>query len=142
MSNIFNFDITRMSAAEIHARALQALCDDPVEGPEVAITGMTGTDDASAPLVDELNVSAVPVLDDSAMSSTSGANSTLDNDLLGNEAPVSGARRSKRKSSSSGSSSAAPDSGHNSSTGALVFIVRILLVMNFFLSVSFFGFLL
>ena len=135
-----------MSAAEIHSRAFQALYEGP-EGP--------GDDDmeaergsASPGRVDraimtegpgladtELDVSAVPVLDDSAVSSI--------------HADDSGAGPHEKDSSgsadmlSSGNQAipSAPDSGHNSSAGALVFIIRVLLAMNFFLSISFFAYL-
>ena len=137
-----------MSASEILSRAAQELQDDVSDGDELLEAEREATipsaadqfmfSDGSGP-VDALDVSSVPVLDDSAVSS---AHSIPEGDAA--EADFQDVNPSGKKNpvSSPAGTASVPDSGHNSSTGTLVFIIRVLLFSNFFVSSSFFIYLL
>ena len=134
VSNIFNFDIRHMTPAEIHARAIAHEQDNPdsLEGGPVSAElppRLDPSNDAldQNPVPDgskvDFNVSEVPVLDDSAISSGS-----------------SNAESSRASARSTAGPHMSPHSPSNAS-GALLFLVRILLFFNAFISSSFFMFL-
>ena len=119
VSNIFNFEIRQMTAAEKRAhsafKVIPASADDPSQKLDAS------TDDSGH----SLDVSDLPVSDGRSPDDSQegpGNDSGLDHGPVHNLS--------------------APDSGLNSSSGTLIFIIRVLLVFNFFLSVSFLVYLL
>ena len=135
VSNIFNFDIRHMTASEVHAHAINQASNVPelegpeLEGPESADGEPTQVVSTSSPGPNcdkaDFDVSQVPVLDDSAISSgSSTAESRASNFPAGS-------------TSQSRLSRGLPQ--HDS--GSLIFLIRALFLYNFFISSSFFIFL-
>ena len=143
VSNIFNFKIRRMSPDEIRAHALDQkmakstspsprhVADD--SGDSLLGVGLdqsldhSPADPIQAP-GDALDVSVLPVSDGSPGP-----------DIPDSSSHISTPRRAARKPACAKRSWL--DSGLNSSAGNLIFIIRFLLVTNFFISCTFLHFL-
>ena len=135
ISNIFNFDIRHMTPAEIHARAASQDRDGP-DSVEGGFESAEGDPDGNC-VETEFNVSQVPVLDDSAISSGS-SNVEFQGAA---DAPRDTPSESNTPRPIHSSRSIGPDGPTSNASGALLFLVRVLFLFNLFISSSFFVFL-
>ena len=134
VSNIFNFSIRRMSASEIHARAVLESQDDPV--PVEDNVQESDEHNSSGAVMNDFDLSGVPLLEESP--SSPAADQPAPRSLR--DARSHGVSRPAGKRGLHDTSGS--DSGHNSSTGGLLLIIYFLLTFNFVISSSFFAYLL